>query len=268
MIKCVVPISGGKDSQACLKMAVEKFGSDYVIGLFCDTGYEHPSTYKHIAFMEEKYRVRIERVCAGDVMSEVKRVGYFPTGIIRFCTDELKIKPAKKFYTEFAAKNGGFEVWFGMRLGESYDRSQRYKDHNPDKLYQPHEVMGSKFPKKLGAMGVLFRLPIMEWDTDDVFEYLDGDENELYKKGFDRVGCFPCLAGGDKWKEKAFSFDDVGKKRRIEVVQLGHELGQSVFKTKGGIKRNPDSIPQNQIEEDHQMSMEFDDVAPCFHCNI
>lgn len=25
-IKCVVPISGGKDSQTCLKLAIERFG--------------------------------------------------------------------------------------------------------------------------------------------------------------------------------------------------------------------------------------------------
>ena len=34
-IKCVVPISGGKDSQACLKLAVDKFDKDCVLGMFC-----------------------------------------------------------------------------------------------------------------------------------------------------------------------------------------------------------------------------------------
>ena len=42
--------------------------------------------------------------------------------------------------------------------------------------------------------------------------------------GFDRVGCFPCLAGGDYWKAKAFAFDDFGKSQRIKVVQLAHEV--------------------------------------------
>lgn len=268
MIKVVVPVSGGKDSQLCLKLAIKQHGADKVIGLFCDTGYEHPLTYKHIDWISDNYGVKIHRISAGDVISEVERVGYFPTGIIRFCTDELKIQPAKKFYNDFAVENGGFEVWFGMRLGESYDRSQRYKEHSPEKLYQPHEIMGAKFPKKLGKLGVLFRLPIMELESEDVFELLEGEENPLYKHGFDRVGCFPCLAGGDKWKEKAFAFDEVGKQRRIEVVQLGHKIGQSVFKTKGGLARNQDSIPEGKLGFELQLSMEFDDVAPCFHCNI
>ncbi len=47
-IKIVVPVSGGKDSQACLKMAVSEVGADHVIGLFCDTQFEHPLTYAHV----------------------------------------------------------------------------------------------------------------------------------------------------------------------------------------------------------------------------
>ena len=46
MIKCIVPVSGGKDSQCCLKLAVDEFGSDQVIGLFCDTKFEHPTADK------------------------------------------------------------------------------------------------------------------------------------------------------------------------------------------------------------------------------
>lgn len=37
IIKCVVPVSGGKDSQACLKMASQMFEPGEVVGLFCDT---------------------------------------------------------------------------------------------------------------------------------------------------------------------------------------------------------------------------------------
>lgn len=47
-VKCVVPISGGKDSQSCLKLALETFHKDEVLGVFCDTQYEHPYTYEHV----------------------------------------------------------------------------------------------------------------------------------------------------------------------------------------------------------------------------
>ena len=48
MIKVVVPISGGKDSQACLKLALQDYDKSQVMGLFCDTQFEHPFTYAHI----------------------------------------------------------------------------------------------------------------------------------------------------------------------------------------------------------------------------
>lgn len=47
----------------------------------------------------------------------------------------------------------------------------------------------------------------------------------------------------EKYKEKAFAFDEIGKQRRIEVIQIGKEIGKNVFTTKGGRGRNPDADP-------------------------
>lgn len=47
-MKIIVSFSGGKDSQACLIWAVKKYGSKNVQAVFCDTGWEHSLTYKHI----------------------------------------------------------------------------------------------------------------------------------------------------------------------------------------------------------------------------
>jgi 3'-phosphoadenosine 5'-phosphosulfate sulfotransferase (PAPS reductase)/FAD synthetase len=43
-MKIIVAYSGGKDSQASLLWAVEKYGADNIEALFCDTGWEHPVT--------------------------------------------------------------------------------------------------------------------------------------------------------------------------------------------------------------------------------
>lgn len=266
-IKCVVPISGGKDSQACLKLALEKFNKDEVLGLFCDTEYEHPYTYEHVEVMKDLYGVIIVHVNDGGVYERIKKYGRFPSDIARFCTDQLKIRTAKMFYNYLSkAQEGGFEVWYGMRLGESYQRSERYKDKNENDLYPPHTIMINKYPKYLEKQGVMFRLPILKWEEDDVFEYLNGEENKLYAAGFERVGCFPCLAAGDKYKEKAFAFDEIGKQRRIEVIQLGKEIGKNVFTTKGGRGRNPDADPEGVLDADYNPNN--DELAPCFHCNI
>jgi 3'-phosphoadenosine 5'-phosphosulfate sulfotransferase (PAPS reductase)/FAD synthetase len=47
-IKVLVPISGGKDSQAALKLALQTHQPSEVRGLFCDTRFEHPMTYAHV----------------------------------------------------------------------------------------------------------------------------------------------------------------------------------------------------------------------------
>lgn len=242
-VKCVVPVSGGKDSQACLQLAVAHFGKEHVIGLFCDTQFEHPLTYAHVKCMGELYGVEIVTRCDGDVLSLCERTGRFPSGIARFCTNELKINVSKKFYKSLAEQQGGFEVWYGMRVDESHERAKRYEFNVADELIEPHLLMPANYPQYLAEMGVMFRLPIIDWSYRQVIEFLDGKENPLYAKGFERVGCFPCLAGGDKWKERAFHFDEFGKSQLEKVREVERKIGKNVFTSKGGVQRNnPDQL--------------------------
>jgi 3'-phosphoadenosine 5'-phosphosulfate sulfotransferase (PAPS reductase)/FAD synthetase len=242
-IKIVVPVSGGKDSQACLKMAVSEVGADHVMGLFCDTQFEHPLTYKHIGTLSELYNVRIKVVTAGSVDEKVLREGNFPGGKARFCTNELKIIPSKNFYRELAKQQGGFIVYYGMRLDESNDRAERYKSNTHDEVYDPHEIMPSNYPKYLAKMGVFFKMPILEWSVQQVMDYIGADRNPLYDQGMTRVGCFPCLAAGDRAKEQSFGHDDFGRSQRIRVKNLEDQIGRSVFNSAGGMQRNnPDQI--------------------------
>ena len=244
LVKCVVPVSGGKDSQACLQLAVAHFGKEYVIGLFCDTQFEHPLTYAHVERMASLYDVEIVRRCEGDVLSLCERTGRFPSGIARFCTNELKINVSKKFYKQLAEQQGqGFEVWYGMRTDESHERAKRYEFNVADELIEPHLLMPSNYPKYLANKGVMFRLPIIDWDKRQVLEFLDGKENPLYAKGFDRVGCFPCLAGGDASKERAFHLDEFGESQFAKVRDVERKIGKNVFTSKGGQQRNnPDQL--------------------------
>ena len=266
MIKCVVPISGGKDSQACLKLALQKFDQSEIIGLFCDTKFEHPKTYAHIEHMRTLYGVSIVTVNGGDVPALIRKYKRFPSDAARFCTDELKIKVGKKFYADLAKEQGaGFEVWYGMRRAESAQRDKRYTGTVCDEVYPPHLFMPSKYPMYLDKLGVSIRLPIVDWSTEDVYEFAGAELNPLYAEGFDRVGCFPCLAGGDYWKAKAFGHDDFGSSQRITVVQLAHEINKNVFTSKKFRIKNLDAMVTGKKLDDHD---DLFDPPACMMCQI
>lgn len=235
MFKILVPVSGGKDSQAVLKLAVDTHGTDAVRGLFCDTQFEHPLTYAHIDKLRELYGVRIETTSGGSVADKVRKYGRFPLGGARFCTDELKIRETRLYLREQVAMRNGapIEVWYGMRANESPERRTRYRDKLDVELYEPHEVL-RKYPKYLGRAGVRFRLPILDWTAAEVKHFVGEDDlNPLYAAGFDRVGCFPCLAAGDATKRAAFTHDEFGRTQHALVLQLEAETGRSVWKSKG-----------------------------------
>lgn len=236
MWKVVVPVSGGKDSQACLKLAVEAHGADNVLGLFCDTGFEHPLTYSHIPKIAALYGVRIDTIRGkGDVPAKVRKYKRFPTAMSRFCTDELKMRPSRDAYAFIGDLwQQPFEVWYGMRSEESPARGKRYAGREGDEVYPPHEVFPKKYPKYLSAkMGIVFRLPVLDWTADDIKDFVGPENlNPLYQ-WFDRVGCFPCLAAGKDHKAKAFEHDDFGRKQYRIVQILEQETGKSVWSQDG-----------------------------------
>ncbi len=238
-VKVLVPISGGKDSQAALKLALERFAPHEIRGLFCDTQFEHPLTYAHIEKMRQMYGVRIDTVSGGSVLQKSVKYGRFPGGGARHCTDELKIRETRIYCKALAEQQGcGFEVWYGMRSAESHERRKRYSGKVCDELYAPHEVMPSKYPKYLAKLGVIFRLCILHWTEREVLDFLDGEENPLYAAGFPRVGCFPCQASGDKWKEKAYQFDEFGRQQYQRVQFVARQIGKPMFNSKGGRERD------------------------------
>lgn len=243
-VKVLVPVSGGKDSQSCLKLALDHYPASAIRGLFCDTKFEHPLTYQHVEDMKRMYGVRIDTVNDGTVEEKILKYQRFPSDQARFCTEELKIWPTKRYCKALAIEQGGFEVWYGMRSDESPAREKRYAGKVGQDVYPPHEVL-AKYPKYLHKLGVSFRLAVIEWSTEDIFEYLDGEENPLYKikkpdgtRKFNRVGCFPCQAAGDKPKEAAYQHDEFGASQLAKITFISAKIGRSQWNSKGGKARN------------------------------
>jgi len=240
IMQIIVPVSGGKDSQACLKLAVDKYGAENVQGMFCDTYNEHPMTYSHIALMEILYGVEIITVIdhkfpGRNVWERIRNRGQFPRDNTRFCTQQLKIQAACRYYKELLTTDrykDGYQVWYGMRgTDESTQRTNKYSKYIPMDIDDQRELidandMNSTFPKKLAKQNVWFVLPVVEWTTQDIFHFLGDDINPLYNHGFKRVGCFPCFAcATPKQLIKAYSFDEFGASQLRKVKAMEIELG-------------------------------------------
>ena len=267
MIKVVVPFSGGKDSQACVKLAMASYHKDEILIVFYDTQHEHPLTYKHLERVEMIYGVNIKRIKSPlGVIGEILKAKRFPHGAARFCTDRLKLRPSRIFYEQLAdEQGGGFEVWLGMRSDESPARAKRYKNVLSNDTYLPHEIMGKVYPQRLGKKGVTFKLPILDWALDEVMEYVGDDLNPLYGHGFPRVGCFPCLAAGDKHKWTAFHFDDWGRAKYHELKALEQDAGYPLYTSKKyqALEREEFGDSAVSVEETDEKDVGFQGCAVC-----
>ena len=265
-VDCIVTISGGKDSQCCLELACERFDNTKILAVFCDTRYEHPITYQHITDTIQRLGVHCITLNAGSVEEICIRDKRFPSRMSRHCTNNLKIRPTKHFYKELAKLQGGFEVWLGMRAGESTKRHLLYRDHVNEELHEPH-TLGSQYPKLLGKLGVRFRLPIVEWSTEQVFEQLGDTVNPLYAMGEERIGCYPCLACGDHKKYIAFHRDDVGKAHYEIAKRIGYHTIQPLWTSKkfAHLNNYPNKYQQQTVESDE--SCDINDSG-CSYCSM
>lgn len=91
-IKVIVQLSGGKDSQAALIQAVDRFGSANVIAFFANTGWEHEHTLAHVKYCAEVNGVKLIQK-DGDFVALAKYKKRFPSTRVRFCTEHLKVRP-------------------------------------------------------------------------------------------------------------------------------------------------------------------------------
>lgn len=141
MINRIVPLSGGKDSQATLIWAVEKFGASKVQAVFCDTEWENPITYEHIFYLCEKLNVELTILTnkkTGGFVELCKKKKRFPSVKARFCTSELKVKPMIDYI--LSLKSHVF-IYQGIRADESLDRSLMKEQCTYFKYYfQPYQT--------------------------------------------------------------------------------------------------------------------------------
>jgi 3'-phosphoadenosine 5'-phosphosulfate sulfotransferase (PAPS reductase)/FAD synthetase len=224
-MKTVVYLSGGKDSTATLLLALKE--RDDVVAVFNDTGWEHPITYGYLDYLQTRLNIKIQRT-QGDIIELIRSYKKFPFGMGRFCTSGAKVSAMYKWYkSQGYYKDGQAESWLGIRLDESVQRGKKYKGMVNDETHNYREIYPS-CPKSL-ADHVRLRFPIIDWSTEDVFQFLKDEGvsyNPLYDEGTnDRVGCYPCLLAGKKVQQRMFA-TPLGQQRLQIIRQLEQEIGQ------------------------------------------
>ena len=263
-MKVVVSYSGGKDSQASLIWAISTYGVDNVVAVFCDTGWEHESTYKHIEATVKKLSVELIIVSSkkydGMIDLAVKKKR-FPSTKARFCTSELKSKPMIDWVLD---QKEHLLIIQGIRRSESASRSKMSETCRFFKYYfEPygHDKKGKPKFHNYRKKDVLYWCekyddsllrPVFEWSGKQVIDYIienDQKPNPLYYQGSKRVGCFPCIMTN---KQELKAMIELNPQWIEKVNQAEIETGSSFFP--------PDYIPKRFCSERDKNGVKYPNV--------
>ena len=236
-VKHVVGFSGGIDSQACARWVLNHYAKDDVILINSDAGgNEHPITteFLHwysanihpVVFVKPEIRDLGSRGTRPGITKDRRsefedtdeltfdRLAYikqrFPSPKAQFCTEHLKLAPANRWMKENLS---GYERrrYAGVRRDESKLRS------------------GKNFKEWDEYFGCPLYHPIVDWTKKMCFEYVeahDGKYNELYKLGFNRVGCAPCINSS---KQDIFNWSSRFPEMIDKVREWEKRVGRTFF---------------------------------------
>jgi len=71
----VISVSGGKDSDATLLLALDRVPKERVLPIYCDTGNEHEAVDEHLADLEQRFGLKVTRLVANfDAEIKAKRM--------------------------------------------------------------------------------------------------------------------------------------------------------------------------------------------------
>lgn len=194
--KFVISISGGKDSKTTLISVINYFiNNDIPLSLlsviYCDTGFETNNTYREL----EDIKSRLEDV--GVALSVLKNKKYpngmvdlilykkmFPTRVNKFCTTELKMRPAESYFKQLYKKGYKIINIVGKRRDESKARAN---------------IKDIEFVSKSNLKMEIWHI-IADWSETDVYSFLNetwGIPKDYYQ-GEIRVGCNTCFQSNFK----------------------------------------------------------------------
>ena len=255
-MKVIVTFSGGKDSLAALLWTREHITKNFTT-VFCDTGWEHPLTYEYINRIADKLHLDLVTLKSKkydgmvDLARQRKR---WPSSYARFCTESLKTIPMIDYILDVVQDH--MLLIQGIRGVESSARAKMQAQCTYFKYYfEPYGYDKSGKPKKHTYRGKEVRAfrekfaddllrPVFDWSAQQVIDYiLDAglEPNPLYRMGYKRVGCWPCVMAN---KRDILNIARQAPERIDEIAGLEKELHSTFFRS--------GSIPAHAITSGNQ----------------
>lgn len=234
----IVNVSGGKDSGACIELALMR-GRPFR-AVMADTGNEADVTMAHIEAINDRLRshnqppvevvrndfseriakkreyVRTKWPEKGVPQDYIDRAlavlrptgipfldlciwkGRFPSRMAQFCTEFLKQEAIWNQVLRPALEQGPVIQWIGVRRDESLARK---------------DSLRLRVLRAEGLHRLTTYAPIIHWTGRNAIDFTrarGGPINPLYREGFTRVGCFPCInASKDEIARIGANYPDV-----------------------------------------------------------
>lgn len=138
-MKAIVTFSGGKDSLASLLWVRNNLTKDFIT-VFCDTGWEHPLTYKYIEEIRQQLGLNLVMLKSkkfDGMVDLARKKTRWPSSQRRFCTSELKTIPTIDYILDEV--DDDILMIQGIRAAESAKRAEMQKQCTYFKYYvQPY----------------------------------------------------------------------------------------------------------------------------------
>ena len=209
-------------------------GGGNLTAVFCDTGWEHPDTYKHVNDVCLQMGVKLITLKSKyDFVSLAAHKKRFPSTNARFCTSELKMKPMIDYV--LSLKESCIIIQ-GIRAGESTARAAMEEEcmyfksyFQPNKKGRTENYRSKDVKEWCSQYDASVLRPIFKWSAQQVIDcILDAGQepNPLYYRGFSRVGCFPCIMCRHKEIELIAKNDPEMCQR---LIQAEKSVGHSFF---------------------------------------
>lgn len=202
--------SGGKDSQCIYHLAKQagvKFDAHYRV-----TGMDPPELVRFIKKNYPDVEFEIPKDSNGERITMWKLIVYNkmpPTQIARYCCKYLKESGGDNRLTVTGvrwsesvkrSKNQGMVVVMKNGLTEEVKESPNFQQVDRGGVILVNDNTESRrMMEQCMARGKVTLNPIIDWEDDDVWEYLNKwakvPHCSLYDEGFHRLGCIGCPMG-------------------------------------------------------------------------